>query len=215
MFIRRQAALAAITAIALLALGAATASAATTLRTDPGGVLLSGSTTLRNTTSDPSVLATQAGTVTCNQVFLDADANTNSSATSITGKLTALTFTSCTDTILAINIMDCTLQPGTVPTVTITAGAGGGSVVINDPVVRCTTSTPGRACYLTAASVNGNAVNANSSIAFSNVAIVGATPAGVTDAIPPASCFVSPANLGFTLTHIVQSTNSTLTVTTS
>jgi hypothetical protein len=202
MSIRRLAALAAIAAIGVLALGAGSASATTTLRTDPGGGLLSGSLTIRNTSADPAVLATGAGTVTCNQTFFDADVNGNTGATNIGGKLTTLTFTTCTDTILAVNILDCTLATGSVPTVTITAVAGGGTVVLGDTIVRCATSTPGKACYYTAATATGNGSNAGNSIAYANVGVTGLTT-GFTDGIVPVNCG-SSGTFGVTLTGIVQ-----------
>jgi hypothetical protein len=111
MVVRKAAALAALTAIGVLALDSTSASATTALRTDPSGALLSGAT-VRNIASDPFLLVHQSGSLTCSQAFMDLDVNSNTSATSITGKLTTMTFTSCSDTILAVNIVDCTLVAG-------------------------------------------------------------------------------------------------------
>jgi hypothetical protein len=198
MVIRKLAALA---VFAVLALGSASASATTALRTDPGGGLLSGST-VRNNDSDPLLIATQAGTVTCNETFLDWDVNSNTSPTSITGKLTKVTFTTCTDTILAVNILDCTLATGSVPTVTITAGASGGTVALGDTIVRCATSTPFKACYYTSASSLGNGINATNTIGYANVGVTGITT-GFTDGTVPVNCGTS-GSLGVTLTGIFQ-----------
>jgi hypothetical protein len=205
--------MAALVALALLTLGSATASATTALRTDPGGILLSGGSTIRNTASDPAVFASAAGTVICTQTSFDADANSNTSATSISGTLTGLTFTSCTDNIIAINYSSCSLQAGTVPTVTITSSATGGSVSFTDPVIRCAVSAT-TGCYFTALAAVGNHVNASSSIAFTNVGFGNVLPAGVTDAAAAGTCFPS-ATVSVTLTHIVQgATGRTVTITT-
>lgn len=88
MFIRKPTFPAALVVVSLLALGAASASASasTALRTDPGSALLTGSTTIRNTSSDgvawtfPGV-----GTFSCGQVFFDADVTRSTSATAISG----------------------------------------------------------------------------------------------------------------------------------
>jgi hypothetical protein len=206
MSIRRLAALAAIAAIGLLALGSASASATTTLRTDPTGAPLSGSTTIRNTTSDPAVLATQAGTITCNQTLFDADVTSNTSAGSISGSLTALTFTSCTDTILAINVSSCTLRSGTTPTVSITSAAGGGTVNLGSTTVRCATSLT-QGCYYNAASANGTATNTPSAIRYSGVAVSAQIPAGLTDAVSVANCGTT-GTFSVALTNIVQGTGT-------
>ena len=209
MSIRRLAALAAIAALGLLALGSASASATTSLRTDPGGGLLSGSLTIKNTTADPAVLETAAGTITCNQTFFDADVNSNTSATTIGGKLTSLTFTSCTDTLLAVNISSCTLHAASVPTVTISANAGGGTITLGHTVVRCANGLTG--CYFTTVNATGAAVNATSSIDFTASATA---VAPTTDAVPAGNCGSSGA-FSVKLTHIVSATNATVTVTTS
>jgi hypothetical protein len=215
MSIRRLAALAAVAAISLLALGSASASATTALRTVPGGALLTGNT-IRNAGSGPAVLTTGAGTLTCQQTLVDVDVNTNTSATSITGKLTSVTSTSCTDTILAVNITSCRLHPPSVPTVTIVAGAGGGTVTLTDPVIRCVTTGSG-ACYYTASSAVGQFSNATGTITFTNVPYAGIGVAGTsptTDAIAAANC----GGNGFysaELRHIEGSGGLTVTVTTS
>jgi hypothetical protein len=206
MIIRKAAALAAVAMIGVLALGTASASATTALRTDPGGGFMSGSLTMRNTASDPFVFSSPGGVLTCNQAFYDWDVNSSTSATAIGGKLTALTFTSCTDTILAINFIDCTLATGSIPAVTITAVAGGGTVAIGDMVVRCATGIPGRACYFTSPSALGNASNAGNMIAYSGVSFA-PTTTGFTDGIVPANCG-SSGPFGVTLTGIVQGAGS-------
>ena len=210
MSIRHFAMLAAVAALGLLALGSASASATTSLRTDPGGGLLSGTTTIRNTTSDPVVFETLAGTITCNQAFFDADVNSNAGAASITGTLTSLTFTSCTDTLLAINVSDCTLHAASMPTVQIAATATGGTITLRHTVVRCAVG-PTTACYFTTVNATGAAVNATRSIDFT-ASVTAVTP--TSDAAPAGNC-LSTASLSWRFTHIVSATNATVTVTTS
>ena len=209
MSLRHFATLAAVAALGLLVLGSSSASATTVLRTDPGGGLLTGSTTIRNTTAGTAVFETSAGTITCNQTFFDADVDSNSGATSITGRLTTLTFTSCTDTTLFLNFLDCTLHAASTPTVRITGTAGGGTITLSDTVVRCAVGLT--ACYFTTVNATGAAVNATSSIDLT-ASLTAVAP--TTDAIPAGNCG-STAALTWRLTHIVSATNATVTVTTS
>jgi hypothetical protein len=210
MVIRKLASLAVIAALGLLA-GSTSASAHTALRTDPGNLPLSGSTTITNTTSDHWTLSTQAGTVTCQQASFDIDAHTHTGNPSIAGTLTELTFQSCTDTILSVNILSCHLHLSTLPTVTITSGPGGGTVVFGHLILRCVTTTPGRACYYTSLTAAGSYNNATSSLHFANVAATAVT--ATTDAIPPLNCG-NNGTWGVTFTHVVQGgTNRTITIT--
>src|SRR4051794_5346805 len=111
MSIRKLALLAAVAALGLLALGAVTASATTAVRLHNGTVV---NGTIKNTSSGPATLHTDAGKITCTTTAFDADVNGNPAAT-VTGKLTTLTFTSCTDNLLAVNVLSCHLAAGTTP----------------------------------------------------------------------------------------------------
>jgi hypothetical protein len=206
--------LAALAAVALLTVGSTAASATTTLRTDPAGTLLSGSTTFRNTSSNLAVLATQAGTITCLTTYLDANVTANTRATTISGSLTALTFTMCSDTLLAINISSCRLRAGTTPSVWITSAAGGGTVNLDSTTVRCATSLT-QGCYYNAPSANGTATNTPSAIQYFNVPVAAQLPSGLTDAAPIANCGTS-GTFGVTVADIVQGTGTNrVTITTS
>jgi hypothetical protein len=216
MTIRRLAALTAITAIGALALGAVSASAATTLRTDPGAGLLSGSTTIRNTTSDPAVFTSGAGSMSCLQNSLDIDVSRNSSATSISGSLTSLTLASCSGQFALVPFTECSLHRvgGAIPTVTITAIAGGGTVALGDTIIRCAVNSTS-ACYYTWASATGTETNVTSTLSFSGVSIAPLVPTGTTDSFPLSGCG-SSSTFSMTLTHMVQGgTNRTITITTS
>jgi hypothetical protein len=214
MSIRRLASLVAIAAIGVLALGAASASASTALRTDPGGGLLTGSTTITNTTAAPSVLTlTGLGVVTCNQTNFDANVTSNSSAGSITGTLATLTFTTCSDTLPVITISSCTLNPGTTPVVHIFASNDtGGTTTIDDATVRCniagsTTSF----CYYTAATALGQGNNAASTLTYGSIGVGVVGGSGSLGA----ACG-STGTFSSTLRHIVQGgTNRTVTVQTT
>ena len=215
MSIRRLATLAAVAALGLLSLGSGSASATTFLKTDTGAgapTPLTGNTTIRNTTADPAVLETGAGTITCNQTFFDADVNTNSGTPSVTGTLTSLTFTSCTDTLLAVNFSSCTLASASMPTVHIVGTATGGVITLSHTIVRCATGiTVG--CYFTSVNITGAATNVPSSIDFTANATA-VLPPGVTDAVVPGNCG-STGTFSVKLTHIVSSTNATVTITTA
>jgi hypothetical protein len=214
MSIRRFASLAAIAAVAVMAFGAASASATTTLRLDPGNTPFSGATTISNTTARPAVLTTNIGVVTCNQTFFSADVNSHSSATTITGKLTSLTFTSCTDTIAPVNITSCTLHAGSpLPTVHVLGtSSAGGTVSVNGVVERCSVQASTNACYYAQnGAAPGTAVNSTSSITYTNIPAVSSAP--TTDALASGLCGAT-ATFSTTLTHIVQtSTNRTVTIT--
>jgi hypothetical protein len=195
--------------LGLLTLGGSTASA-TTLRTDPGGGLLTGSTTVTNTSSGAAVWQSNFGSITCTQSSFDATVSANSSATSIGGTLTGLTYTSCHDTVPSFTFTSCALhQPG-VPTVTITGSAGGGSLAINDATIRCPVGG-GFACYFTAASAVGTVSNAASTLSYSNVGSISVFP--TSDALGGPSICSSTQTFSVTFNHLVQGgTNRTVTV---
>jgi hypothetical protein len=131
MLIRKTAIVAALAALGLLALSAS-ASASTAIRTDPGGALLTGSTTLTNTSSTPFIYSMAGfGTITCSQVSFDADLSSRSGATNVAGSLTALTLTSCTDTIPVLTYTSCHLH-GQAPTVSILANDNSGVFTFGD-----------------------------------------------------------------------------------
>jgi hypothetical protein len=205
---------AAIIGVGLSALDADAASATTAIRTDPSGALLTGTTDITNAASDPAVLATQAGTVTCTVKRNRFRLTIHISAGPITGHFQFGTFTSCTDTILAINISSCTLQAGTTPTVSITSAAGGGTVNLGNTTFRCATSAT-QGCYYNAASANGTMTNTPSAIRYSNVAVSAQIPAGITDAVSVANCGTT-GTFSVAETNIVQTgTGNSVTLTTS
>jgi hypothetical protein len=150
----------------------------------------------------------------------DLDVNVQTSATSISGKLTSLTYgrsatTACTST-LPVNYSDCQLHGTTLPSVTITSTAGGGTVVLGDTVIRCQVVGAANACYYTWPTALGQTVNATSTISFSGVTIVATgNPAGTTDGFAAGVCGTS-ATFSVAFTHIVQGgTNRTVTITTA
>lgn len=214
MFIRKLAVMTAVAAFGLLAM-ASYASATIHIRTDPGGSFLSGSTTITNTTSERSTLAGSAGNISCDVVKFDADLNANTAASSITGTLTQLTFTTCTDTVPIINFASCHLDTTAgFPSVHITAAAGGGSVQITDPLVRCLlVGGGGASCYFTgtSASAIGTFANLASTLDYTSVAVDRGTGAGDLGA----ACGEG-GTFNAKFTHIVQGgTNRTITITTA
>jgi hypothetical protein len=203
-------------ACSLLALIAVpTASASTALRTDPGGGLITGSTTAVNTSSGPSVMTlTGIGTVTCNAMTGSATVTRNSSATSISGTLSTVTFTSCTDSIPVIAITSCTLSPNSpLPSITVTATNDiGGTATVNDPTVRCNISGSATSfCYFTAATAAGVNNNAASTLTYTGVSVTVVAGSGSLGAV----CG-STGTFSTTARHHVQvGTNRTVTVQTT
>lgn len=210
MSIRRLALATVVAAIGLCTLDTAASPATTVIRTDPGGAKLTGTTTWRNTSSDLAVFTTAAGGITCNQAFFDAHVTANHSSSIIGGRLTALTFTSCTDTILAVNIEECALHAPPLPTVWITGTPGGATFKIFDPIVRCKLVSNNIACYYTLADPVGAFNNATSSLTFTNIPVTAVTP--TSDAVPVGNCG-SNGTFSTVFTHIVDDGNRTITVT--
>jgi hypothetical protein len=207
MSIRKLALVVATAAVGLLSVGIGSASA-TTLRTDPGNVpFATGNVTLKNTTSGTATLTTAIGSLSCTTTHFQATVNNNHAAT-LTGTLSTLTFTSCTDTIPILTITSCHLH-GPTPGVAVTASGSGGSVNLTDVGVRCA-FTSGGACYFTAATASGVANNAASTLSYPSVNAVHTT------ATPDDLGFLCPSSGTFStlLNHIVQSgTNRTVTIT--
>jgi hypothetical protein len=212
MSIRNLAAPLAAAILGLLVAGAMSASAATTVRTDPGGALLAGPTTLRNTTSDTAVLTTSAGTLTCHQAFFDARLTANVSSSIIGGGLTSLTLTTCSDTFTTVNIEECALHAPTVPQVRLTSTAGGGDFTIIDPTIRCKLISQNVACYFTIEPLTGFINNTPSTLPFVNAPVTTVTPTA--DALGTNMCGTGSV-FTVTFTHIVDDANRTITVTTS
>jgi hypothetical protein len=201
--------LVAMTAVLALSAGGIGSASATTLRTDPGNVSFpTGNVTIKNTASGTALLTTSVGNFACTTAHLQATINNNHAAT-LTGTLSQLTLTSCTDTIPLLTFSSCHLH-GAAPTVAITANGTGGSFNLTDVGLRCSFTSPGGACYFTAATANGTANNAASSISYTGVAWNGIP--GTADSLG-GLCF-SSATFSVVLNHIVEAgTNRTVTVT--
>lgn len=198
-----------VAAVVALVTGVGVASAATTLRTDPGGGLLSGATTVRNTTSGPVTLAFPEGHHSCSQAFFDADVTRNASTSSITGTLTSLTFTSCTDTLPGVVFLSCALNPlAGLPTIHLTATSStGGLVSLGHTAILCTWAGTGGSCAYTQTSATGAESNLQSSLTFTNVAV--SIFGGI-------HCGSGSGSFTYSFTHLVQGgTNRTVTLTTS
>lgn len=108
-----------------------------------------------------------------------------------------------------LNLTSCRGH-GAFPTIYATATAGGGIVTIGDSVSRCSFSGTSGACYFTSPFTTGIANNATSSIAFTNVAT--SHVAGTSDDL--GSICNDNGSFSVTLTHGVNQSNQTLTITT-
>jgi hypothetical protein len=182
MSIRKMALLAAISALGLLAIGSASASA-TTIRLDPLNTIAPAGSQIMNGGSGSATLTTDLvgnPKIHCANTAFSADIGA-SGATNVTGKLTTLTFTSCTDNLPVINISSCHLHNSGIPTLSIMAGTGGASTTaLNDPLVYCGVVASTSGCYYTAAQANGTGSNTGSTLNFPNVAVTH-TAAGTTN----------------------------------
>lgn len=205
-----------VTALGLLALGSASAPAATTLRTHPGGALLSGPATIRSTSGETTTFITLAGIVACTQSSFDA--SVSSIGGTVSGTLTSLTFTGCEDEILGFGFNECHLHGAPPPSVSIVANSAlGGTVTFGHTVLRCAVNDT-QACYFTAPSIVGTERNLPSTVNFPNTVMTNTAP--TSDALLPATrCFAAIGGVSGTLavkfTHIVTASNATVTVTTS
>lgn len=210
MSITRPALVAAIAALGLLLAGAVSASAHTSLRTDPGGGPLVGPPAITSTASSDFTLQTQTGVITCAVSTFTADVNGNTGAEGVTGTLTTLTAQQCTDTLPQVNVTSCHLENK--PVLHIFADiAIGGTFLLTDPILRCALANGVNACYFTSPVAPGQYDNVSSTLAFENIPAnpVVATP----DGLPAAPCGDSGA-WSVTYRHVVQElTNQTLTVT--
>jgi hypothetical protein len=197
-------------ALGVLVLGAAVAPAAVTVRTDPGGALLTGPTTLRNTTSDVAAISTPAGNLTCTQASFDAHLTANVSSSIIGGGLTALTLTACSDTLPTVNIEECALHAPA--DVRLTSTAGGGDFTVIDPTIRCKLVSQNVACYYTFGALRGFLGNSPSALTFTSIAVT--TVTATADALSTTLCG-NGGQFSVAFTHIVDNGSRTITVTSS
>lgn len=147
--------------------------------------------------------------VHCTTNYIEAHVFAHTAAPTITGGVTSLTFTDCTDSVPVINIASCHLD--NVPQLHIESIAGLGLWDITDPILRCPIIGGGGAasCSYTSVVANGIFRNEKSSLHFTDVT---ATHVATTGDVGM-SCGHA-AEWSTTFTHIVQfGTNKTLTVT--
>lgn len=188
------------------------ASAATTIRADPGAGLLTGSTTVTGAFADHYISLSDSGVWECEQTSFDINLNGVSSATSITGTVTAFGLSSCNGFWGLVNPGGCTLNPGSGhPVVHISSVPGGGLVSIDDITLRCP-GMMGLSCYYTSTAAVGTVRNVPSTLAFSDIAFV---RVGRSDSLGVVCG--NPSTATWKLTHFIQGgvAGRTITVTTS
>jgi hypothetical protein len=211
MIVRKLAPLVAVVVASLFAVDASSAST-TTLYTDTGNsTSLYGTqwVTITNTTSTPVTLFTSSGTVTCSVDKFHHDIF-NSHGRSLTGVVTDETFTSCTDTIAAINILSCKQHAAlSLPTVHwFSFTSNEATVVIDDRTMRCSIQGSASACYYTAGTSVGSFKNATGSLtSFPSMQVTSPTA----DALPTGLCGTG-GSYSVTQTHLVDQFGHTVTV---
>jgi hypothetical protein len=210
MSVLKPAVLAILAALSLMSF-VATAQASTSLFTDP---LTTDSTSTTSFTNDPDMDLVWHGALFtntfCHQASFAFVAPGAHSATSVTGQLTALTFSSCTQS-FGPNYPHCALHYPTFfghPSVQITGNDTGGTVRLNDVVVRCAIAASSTACYFTMAAPTGTYTDATGALDFTNVPLT--SVAATTDS-SGSGCTTGTASWSFT--HLHQSgTSRTLTI---
>jgi hypothetical protein len=141
---------------------------------------------------------------------MDFDLSANMGASSVTGTLTAMTLSSCTDSIPVISISHCSLAPGSTPLTHLTAAATTWLQRIVNWLVRCniagsTTSF----CYYNAPDASGTGSNINSSLTFSSVPIVNAGGSGSLGA----ACGPGTGTMNSVHTALMSTSGTKITVT--
>jgi hypothetical protein len=209
--IRLLALLAALAALGLFAVSAASASTSIAVRTDPGGALLSGSTTITSTAAHTTFTYDDFSMSSCHAGSADFDLTQSTNASSITGTLTRLNL-GCVPS----GTSPCALDTGPLPVVNVSTYSPDSRalVAINDLTLRCPTTTifgVATQCYYTAPTALGLATNVPSRLTFEDIAI---TNIPRSDSVA-AACH-SVALFSLTLTGLVQGgTNRTVTFKTS
>jgi hypothetical protein len=199
---------------AVLVGSAATSASGTTFVRTHNGLAWQG--TIMAGAGDPATVSLSGlGHINCSSSSFHADIGA-SGGFSVTGKLTALTFTSCTDSVPTIEFTGCHLHNGGVPTVHIAAAGGspgGGTVVLNNTLMRCGVAGSTQGCYYHSVSATGTWSNVNSSLRFSGVSL-SHSAMGTTDDLGAVCGNAGTWNVLFTdLTG--GTSGSTLTVTTT
>ncbi len=197
----------------LLLLGSSSSSWAATsvMRKDPGGAMLTANSTLTST-AGVLTLTTGTGAVQCDTGKVTIKVTAPDGNPSVTAHVESMTYDSCNDTVPMLDITECAaIAP--LPTLTITAGAGGGTVTFNSIRLRCPVAVGGDACYYTSAPVVANLANVNSGLAFVNAGMDYAPPTGSMDAFG-ADCGLNGTMSG-TASTLRTEASERLTITTS
>ena len=213
MLTRSLAKLGVLCVLGLLAVGTTTAAADTTVVFDTGDGTFHPEPvngTARPTSGGPATLTLSGlGTITCGSANFTAQFTTTTGAPAA-AQLTALTFTSCTDTVPVITFSSCHLD-GTAPAIAITAsGTAGGTFAMGATTVRCGVSGTTSACYYQATAPVGTWVNSPSSLSFSGAALLHTVPGGTTGDL--GSLCGTTGSESFSLGHAVNEQNRTLTI---
>lgn len=190
---------------------------ATTLLTDPGGLIpLPG--LLRNASADRATMTiTGVGTVSCTSTDFAVSflANTAPTGSSVVGTLERQTLSSCTDTIPLIDFVSCARVATVTSNVLVRAVISGPGTVI--PVLsylRCGISGSSIGCYYSVGVGLGHVTNTPSTVNFPGTPLFKAAPAGTTDDLG-APCGTTGGTLSMRLTGLTQgTTGQTLTITT-
>lgn len=168
MFIRKIAIMAALCALAVV--GAASASAATYVHktTSTGNVAPSGSA-VAGTQTGTALLTSSSGNISCTSGSFSGTVGASGGAT-VTGSLSALSFSTCTDSIPLITVTGCSaINTGSTGIVASSSSSTGGSLNLTSVQVQCNFSGGGN-CVFSASTANGTYTNSTGNLVYSNVA---------------------------------------------
>lgn len=130
--------------------GFSTAASATTIKTTAGATVASGSSisgSLKAGTS--AVLSSGAGNITCTTSTFGGTIGTNPNTPSVTGSLTSLTFTNCTDTIPFVTVSSVTtnVSAGSPKTATATYNGSSSTFAVSGVAATITFTSGGTCIY--------------------------------------------------------------------
>lgn len=173
-----------VSALAVLAGGAGSASAASYFHagTAMGNHLANGDTVSTRAAGTFSLTVTTVGNINCSQLSGSYTVGASGGAT-VAVSLATWNATTCTDTVPVLTFTGCAAT-APLPAGTATGtGAAGGTVAFTNLYVRCAVMGTTNACYYRDAAANGTYANMGATLTFTNDVMVHNAPGGTTDDI--------------------------------
>jgi hypothetical protein len=199
-------------ALGVLAVTPAAVSATTTVLGDPGGGRLANNSTLTAASVGTNTMWFTGLGLACHPT-ISLTVPTSHSFSSVPATLTSLTFAGCKDTIGVFFVDECSLHAPR-PTVTITAGAGGGTVTFANLFVFCNVvDFPGMGCYWRFADAAGTFVNSTQTLSFNALDATHTVPSGTANDLGGACGSTATFWMDYSHVHTTSGTTVTLSST--